>query len=55
MGDPQTLKDFLVYCADNYMGKKNMLIMWDHGSGWLDQERSLIIKQSVQMIYLQTI
>jgi len=38
MGDSQTLKDFLVFCADNYLGKQNMLIMWDHGNGWLRDE-----------------
>jgi hypothetical protein len=41
MGDPQTLKDFLVYCADNYLGKQNMLIMWDHGSGWLRSRETI--------------
>lgn len=31
--DPQTLEDFIVFCDTNYPADRNMLIMWNHGSG----------------------
>lgn len=31
--DPQLLKDFINYCAENYPAEKYDLILWDHGSG----------------------
>jgi len=31
--DPQTLEDFIVYCDTYYPADRNMLIMWNHGSG----------------------
>ena len=31
--DPRTLEDFIVFCNTNYPADRNMLIMWNHGSG----------------------
>ena len=31
--DPQTLEDFIVFCDTHYPADRNMLIMWNHGSG----------------------
>ena len=33
MSDPQLLKDFIDYCAENYPAEKYDLILWDHGGG----------------------
>ncbi len=33
MVDPNTLVDFIQYCAKNYPANRYMLIMWDHGGG----------------------
>lgn len=33
MGDPDTLKDFIVWGKENYPADKYMLILWDHGGG----------------------
>ncbi|MCL2570869.1 MAG: clostripain-related cysteine peptidase [Defluviitaleaceae bacterium] len=33
MGDPTTLRDFIVYGMDNYPADRFGLIMWDHGGG----------------------
>ena len=33
MSKPQTLKDFINYCASNYPADKYDLILWDHGGG----------------------
>lgn len=31
--DPQTLEDFINFCTTNYPANRNMLILWNHGSG----------------------
>jgi len=33
MGEPSTLRDFILYGLENYPAKKYGLIMWDHGGG----------------------
>ena len=33
MSDPEVLKTFVNYCADNYPAEKYDLILWDHGGG----------------------
>lgn len=33
MVDPNTLIDFIQFCAKNYPANRYMLIMWDHGGG----------------------
>ena len=33
MIDPNTLVDFIKFCAKNYPANRNFLIMWDHGGG----------------------
>lgn len=33
MVDPNTLTDFIQFCAKNYPANRYMLIMWDHGGG----------------------
>ena len=35
MTDPDTLSDFISYCADAYPANRYGLILWDHGSGSL--------------------
>ena len=44
MGDPNTLKDFLVYGLDNYPAQHTALILWNHGGGLggvcFDEKRS---------------
>ena len=34
MADPDTLTDFIRYCADNYPADHTMLLLWDHGGGF---------------------
>ncbi len=33
MVDPDTLSDFIRYCAQRYPANRKMLILWDHGGG----------------------
>ena len=35
MTDPDTLSDYIQFCAKNYPANRNMLIFWDHGGGSL--------------------
>ncbi|HCC48784.1 MAG TPA: hypothetical protein DEQ38_11815 [Elusimicrobia bacterium] len=35
MGDPAAVKDFALWAQRRFPAKKYMLILWDHGSGWL--------------------
>ncbi|MBR3504079.1 MAG: hypothetical protein IKO07_07520 [Clostridia bacterium] len=35
MTDPDTLAEFVSFCAENYPAERNFLIMWDHGGGSL--------------------
>lgn len=35
MTDPQTLADFVRFCAENYPANRNILVFWDHGGGTL--------------------
>jgi hypothetical protein len=35
MTDPQTLTDFVRFCAENYPANRNILVFWDHGGGTL--------------------
>jgi hypothetical protein len=37
MGDPKVLKDFLVWGAKNYPAERYMVVIWNHGSGWDDE------------------
>ncbi|MBB2720279.1 clostripain-related cysteine peptidase [Rhizobium sophoriradicis] len=34
MGDPETLKDFVNWGAQNFPADRTALIIWNHGSGW---------------------
>jgi hypothetical protein len=35
MGDPQTLKDFLDWGAENFPSDRIALVIWNHGNGWM--------------------
>jgi len=37
-GDPANLVDFLVWATREYPAKKTMLILWNHGNGWDDED-----------------
>jgi hypothetical protein len=37
MGDPKVLKDFLVWGAKNYPAERYMVVIWNHGAGWDDE------------------
>ncbi len=35
-GDPNVLQDFILYAARNYPADHYALVIWNHGTGWLD-------------------
>jgi len=37
MGDPANLVAFSTWAAANYPAEKYMMVLWNHGSGWLNQ------------------
>jgi hypothetical protein len=37
-GDPRELVHFLVWAMNNYPAKRYALIMWNHGTGWKEEE-----------------
>ncbi|MCX5785711.1 MAG: clostripain-related cysteine peptidase [Elusimicrobia bacterium] len=40
MGDYKRAVDFVNWAKKNYPAQKYMLILWDHGSGWLDPQQT---------------
>jgi clostripain len=44
MGDPNSLIDFVKKGIQNYPADNYMLVVWDHGSGWLKKENCLPLK-----------
>ena len=44
MGDPNVLQDFLAWGAKNYPAEHYMVVIWNHGAGWDDEN----IYRSVQ-------
>ena len=39
-GDPAVLADFLQWSVINYPADRYMLVLWNHGGGWWEDERS---------------
>lgn len=39
-GDPAVLADFLLWSVGNYPADRYMLVLWNHGGGWWEDERS---------------
>ncbi len=37
-GDPTNLVDFIVWAAREYPAEKTLLILWNHGNGWDDED-----------------
>lgn len=37
-GDPKVLKDFILWGFKNYPAEKNLLVVWNHGNGWSDED-----------------
>lgn len=38
MGDPSVLEGFLRWGMKNYPAKKTLVVLWNHGSGWDDED-----------------
>ncbi len=41
MGDPANLKDFIFWASQSYPSRRNVLILWNHGTGWSDYYASV--------------
>lgn len=42
MGDWHNLKDFVDWGSTTYPARNLMVVIWDHGSGWVDAYRSVV-------------
>jgi len=47
MGDPANLVVFSTWTINNYPADRYMLIIWDHGTGWLNQMQSPRTKKGI--------
>ncbi len=39
MGDYKRVVDFVLWAKKNYPARRYMLILWDHGTGWMDPQQ----------------
>ena len=39
MGDYKRVVDFVLWAKKNYPARRYMLVLWDHGSGWMDPQQ----------------
>ena len=46
MGDPESLKSFVKWAMKKYPARQYMLIVWDHGDGWLKRHTVRIRRNS---------
>ncbi|MBP7796889.1 MAG: hypothetical protein KA059_08965 [Elusimicrobiales bacterium] len=46
MGDFKSAIDFVKWTKQNYPAKRYMLVLWDHGTGWLDPKREQAAESS---------
>jgi hypothetical protein len=46
MGDPDSLKSFVKWARKKYPARRYMLILWDHGDGWLKRHTVRIRRNS---------
>ena len=44
MGDPNTLKEFIVRSVQNYPADRYALVIWNHGTGWLDVDHYATVR-----------
>lgn len=54
MGDAETLKDFIKYGVTNFPANHYLLVLWNHGAGWVsyyDNESRYKIVKSVSIDY----
>ena len=46
MGDPETLANFAQTAFSDFPSENTVLVIWDHGSGWYDESKSLTLDQT---------
>ena len=44
MGDPNTLKEFIVRSVQTYPADHYALVIWNHGTGWLDVDHYATVR-----------
>jgi Clostripain family len=46
-GDPKVLSDFVQWSAKNYPADRYMLVVWNHGNGWDDEDVYRLARRNV--------
>jgi len=50
MADPATLRDFVIWAMRNYPAERYLLVLWDHGGGWLKRgpsSRGFLVDETI--------
>ena len=48
MGDPEVLQDFLAWGAKNYPAEHYLVVIWNHGAGWDDENIYRSVKRGLK-------
>jgi len=43
-GDPTVLRDFVIRAMTDYPAERNILVLWNHGSGWLEVDHYAVVR-----------
>ncbi len=49
MGDPNVLKDFLLWGVKNYPAQRYLAVLWNHGAGWDDTDIYRTAQRSLKL------
>ncbi|WHZ29343.1 MAG: hypothetical protein OJF51_004145 [Nitrospira sp.] len=47
-GDPKNLTDFIVWAASNYPAERYALVLWNHGTGWKEDDLYARYREKVE-------
>ena len=48
-GDPAVLRDFIVRSVTTYPADRYALVIWNHGTGWLDTDAYAVVSPAVSL------
>lgn len=49
MGDPKVLKSFIEWGFKNYPAERNLVVLWNHGAGWDDEDIYRAARRSLKL------
>jgi hypothetical protein len=45
-GDPAVLRDFIILASSRYPSEHSALVIWNHGTGWLDVDHYAVVRDA---------